>query len=274
MLLFTGQGDYFMKINKVPYIAYREGKKIVCTAFRKDDNVCSRLVPVIISHGFTSDQSKTEGYAVKLAEAGYAAFTFDFIGGGFHTKSDGEMTDMTVLSEVEDLKAVIEALRSRPALDMDRLVLMGCSQGGFVSGLTAAELKDAVHRLVMLYPALCIPDDARRGSMQMLKFDPENIPDIIEAGPVRLSGEYARCMLDMDACAEISGYDGPVLIIHGDADEIVPYHYAEDAYRAYTEKRGTDTSVRLIILPGAPHGFYRSYFDTACSEIVEFLRED
>lgn len=262
-----------MKVNKVPFIARREGKTIRCVAFRRDEMVCRKLQPVIISHGFTSDKSKTEPYALRLAEEGYAAFTFDFIGGGFHTESDGTMMDMTVLTEVEDLKAVISAVSQRPALDMDKLVLMGCSQGGFVSGLTAAQIPDKAAGLIMMYPALCIPDDARRGSMQMLKFDPHNVPDVIEEGIVRLSGEYARCVMDMDAVKEVSAYDGKVLIVHGDEDEIVPYHYAEDAYDAYCRRRGGAKNVQLVRIRGAHHGFKDKDFEISCDAVLSFLRE-
>lgn len=65
---------------------------------------------------------------------------------------------------------------------------MGCSQGGFVSGMTAAQLKEQIRGLIMFYPALCIPDDARKGHMMFSEFDPQNIPDTFrcerEAGKV------------------------------------------------------------------------------------------
>lgn len=261
-----------MKINEIPFQTKRGSLTIRGTAFRKADNVCTKLVPVIISHGFTSDQSRTRPYAEFLAEHGFAAFTFDFIGGGYRTVSDGKMTDMTVLTEVEDLKCVIEYLKDRPAIDMDRLVLMGCSQGGFVSALTAAQLKDKIGKLVLMYPALCIPDDARRGSMQILRFDPQNVPEFLEAGPLKLSGKYAECMMDMDAVAEILPYDGPVLIVHGDQDAIVPYHYAEDAFRGFSGK-GNDQTVQLVTIPGAGHGFEGEDFDSACEAVLEFLEQ-
>ena len=57
---------------------------------------------------------------------------------------------------------------------------MGCSQGGFVSALFAAAHPNVVvSRLILFYPALCIPEDARRGKMLMYAFDPSNIPEQI-----------------------------------------------------------------------------------------------
>ena len=47
-----------------------------------------------------------------LAEMGYVAFTFDFCGGSAMCgKSDGKTTEMSVLTETKDLKAVIEYVR-------------------------------------------------------------------------------------------------------------------------------------------------------------------
>lgn len=46
---------------------------------------------------------------------GYVAFTFDFCGGSAMCgKSDGKTTEMSVLTETKDLKAVIEMLEIFP----------------------------------------------------------------------------------------------------------------------------------------------------------------
>ena len=100
--------EAYMKVNKLPFIVQRDGMKIECTAYRRNDMVCTKQIPVILCHGFTSDQRSTAPYAERLAEHGFAAFTFDFIGGGFETKSDGTMMDMTVFTEIEDLKARLQ----------------------------------------------------------------------------------------------------------------------------------------------------------------------
>ena len=65
---------------------------------------------------------------------GYVAFTFDFCGGyAMCGKSDGKTTEMSVLTETKDLKAVIEYVRNLSYTDSEKILLMGCSQGGFVS---------------------------------------------------------------------------------------------------------------------------------------------
>lgn len=54
-------------------------------------------------------------------------------------KSDGNTTDMSVLTEVKDLEAVIEYAESKTYTNSSKILLMGCSQGGFVSAITAAK---------------------------------------------------------------------------------------------------------------------------------------
>lgn len=54
-------------------------------------------------------------------------------------KSDGNTTDMSVLTEVKDLEAVIEYAESKTYTNSSKILLMGCSQGGFVSVITAAK---------------------------------------------------------------------------------------------------------------------------------------
>ena len=227
------------------------------------------LKTVIISHGFTSNMTRTRPYGIALAEADYRCFVYDFCGGGLESSSDGSFTDMTPMTEVEDLLAVVGYVRSRDDTDNDAITLTGCSQGGFVSGLVAAKLQDQIHSVILLYPALCIPDDARKGSMQFFRFDPQNVPDVIEAGPFKLGGSYPLSVMDMDQDQEIAKYNGLILIIHGDSDEIVDVKYAQQLFD-YLISCGKD-SCALHILEGAPHGFKDAYFDTAMDIMLAFL---
>ena len=133
---------------------YRPGKEAAET---------EKLPIAIFSHGFMANQGMMKGYAKAAAALGYAALTYDFCGGCLVGKSDGKTTDMSVLTEVEDLLAVLAWAKGQDFADPGRIVLAGASQGGFVSALAAARLGDEVKKLVLFYPALCIPDDARKG---------------------------------------------------------------------------------------------------------------
>lgn len=71
--------------------------------------------------------------------------------------------EMTVLTEKEDLSTVLDYVKNQPFVDSNHIFLMGCSQGGFVSALLAAERENEIEKLILNYPALCICDDCRKG---------------------------------------------------------------------------------------------------------------
>ena len=156
------------------------------TATEAHENVAeSQKSPVIImSHGFLGNENHFIAYAEAIAKIGYIAVTFDFNGGGPKSTSSGKSIDMTVLTEKADLLAVIKYVESLEYVDKNNISLMGFSQGGFVSAMTAAELNDRIKQLVLFYPALCIPDDARKGKMLMISFDPQDIPPVICQNPM------------------------------------------------------------------------------------------
>lgn len=226
-------------------------------------------IPVVLSHGFLANQKIMKKYAKALAEAGYVAFTYDFCGGALLGKSDGKFSDMSIDTEKDDLKAVVAYTRTLEGLRHDRLVLLGASQGGFVSCLVAAEWKDAVDRLVLLYPALCIPDDAKKGKMLTLTFDPADIEGTLRSKPFRFSAEYPRSAMGIDIYAEIAKIDAPVLIVHGDADKIVSPGYSERAVAVAPNKNS-----ELAVLKGAKHGFNKKQYREATDRAVAFLRKN
>ncbi len=218
----------------------------------------------IVSHGFMAWQDTVRQYAKELARMGYCAYCFDFCGGSVMKKgkSDGATTDMSVLTEVRDLEAVIEYTQSLPYTG-NELLLMGCSQGGFVSALVAAKHPGLVSKLVLFYPALCIPDDARAGKMMLAKFDPKNIPERLNCGPMKLGRCYVADVIDMDPYEEIKPYRGPVLIVHGTKDSIVNPDYSRQAQHTYP-------NAKLHMIEGGGHGFGRKHDAIAIAHLRRF----
>lgn len=250
----------------------KDGLTIFGTIYRpKGDH----LPIAIVCHGFMAWQDSVKHYAAFLAEMGYAAFTFDFCGGSAMCgKSDGKTTEMSVLTETKDLETVIEYVRNLSYTDSEKILLMGCSQGGFVSALVAAKNNFPIEKLVLFYPALCIPDDARAGKMMIAKFDPQNVPDTFRCGLMKLGRCYAMDVMQMDAFAEIKNYAGRVCIVHGTKDKIVDVSYANRAAEAYksTMPIGMQESkrVQLHFIDGARHMFSKKYDVIAMKLLKEF----
>ena len=217
---------------------------------------------VILSHCFLANQKSCRAYAEMLAKQGFICLTFDFCGGGLGVKSDGKTEDMTVLTEVLDLKAIIACVKRKSFTD--RIVLMGCSQGGFVSAMVARRLKDDIAGLILLFPAFCIPDDARKGQMMAYHFDPEHIPDLLGKFPMKLGGDYAKTVLNMNIHEEIKGYEGPVLYLHGTEDKIVDIAYAREAHTYYEDCVYHE-------IDGGGHGFRGKYDQEARRYLMDFV---
>jgi dienelactone hydrolase len=242
-----------------------------------------RFPVAVVSHEFMANRLFTMRYARLLSSLGYAAFCYDFSGGCVVGASQGRTTDMTVFTELEDLKAVITYAKAQPYADPDRLLLMGCSQGGLVTALTAAKPETRAEAIILFYPALSIPDDARKGSMMSARFDPADIPETMRCGLMKLGRDYAASVLDLDPFSVISAYRGDVLIVHGNADTLVDISYSRRAYDAY--RAAAETALQageIAAMPriafhevdGAGHIFLRPKHDQdAVRAVTAFLAD-
>lgn len=211
-----------------------------------------------------ANQKHIKPYAEYLANMGYVVFTYDFCGGGLMSKSDGKFKDMSIDTEKRDLLCVIDYVARLDYVDSSKLILAGESQGGFVSCMVASERN--VDKLILLYPALCIPDDARKGKMLFMQFDPENIEDTLKCKLFRFSPEYPKSASSLNIYEIITKIPAPILIIHGSKDGIVNIDYAKRA-----REKAVNANSRLIILDGAKHGFNKRQIKIANEHIKAFL---
>ncbi len=197
----------------------------------------------IVSHGFNGTHAFASDYIRTLNGLGYTIYAFDFPSGSVHSRSDSNTVNMSVIDEKNDVKAIVRHFLSRPDIDSSRVVLIGESQGGLVSALAASELKDTVSNLVLIYPALCIPDNWNERYRTVAE-----IPDTTRFWDVSLGKRFFMELRDLDVYGTISGYEGPVSIIHGSEDPVVPPSYSEEAVKRYK-------NAHLEIIAGAGHGF-------------------
>lgn len=151
--------------------AERDGNRIYGVLYRPQD-AGEKLPAVIFSHGFGGTYRVGVPYAQALAEKGYAVYCFDFCGGSYSSQSDGSPLDMSLRTEQEDLEAVICMVQELDFIDADNLFLMGTSQGGAVSAVTAADHPDEIRGLILLYPAFIMAERANE-----LFQSEEEIPD-------------------------------------------------------------------------------------------------
>ena len=217
----------------------------------------------IVVHGYTGHME--EPHIVEVAKAinevGMATLRVEMYG---HGKSGGEFRNHTLYKWVTNMLAVVDHVRT---LDfVTDLYITGHSQGGLLVMLIAGMCPDLFKGVIPLSPAWMIPEYARRGELLGAAFDPGNIPDEIVQGEVNvLSGNYARVAQTIHPEDEIARYNGPVLIVHGDQDEAVPYEYGKKAAELYK-------NARLVTIEGDDH-CYNNHLDKVTAAVQEFLKE-
>lgn len=194
-----------------------------------------RCPMVLLMHGIFSSKDfiPMPSLAKGLAGAGIASIRFDFNG---HGGSEGRMQDMTVEKEIADALAVWEYARSLPYVT--EIGLLGHSQGGavasMVAGKLAAEGGVPPAGAVLIAPGSVIKDACRNGKFFNARFDPEDPPAYVRCwGVMRLGREYLLTTQQLDIYGTAARYDGPVLLLHGSQDGIVPLWCSEKYLEAY-----------------------------------------
>lgn len=213
---------------------------------------------VIVVHGFTGNMEERHILAISgmLNEIGFATLRADMYG---HGKSGGEFHNHTLYKWLSNLLTLIDYARS---LDfVTDIYLCGHSQGGLAVILAAALKHDVIRGLIPLSPATMIPEYARRGEMLGVVFDPDHIPEEIRSPrDWVLGGNYLRVAQTIRVEDAIDRYTGPVLLVHGDADESVPMQCSVDAAARYQ-------NAELVIVKGDTH-----CYDFHLDEVVGAVR--
>ena len=212
----------------------------------------------ILIHGFTGHMEEDHIIAAMeaMVETGVSVLRVEMYG---HGKSDGQFKDHNLYKWVNNVFSVMKYVKT---LDfVTDLYLCGHSQGGLLTMLIGGMFPDAFKAIIPLSPAWMIPEVAREGSILGTSFNPEHIPEVISSGDWDLSGDYIRVAQTIHVEDEIERYKGPVLIVHGDDDEAVPYSCGVKAAELYK-------NARLVTIHGDDHCYTRHL-----NEVSDALRE-
>ena len=236
----------------------RDGKKIAGVLYMP--NGSGDFPAVILGHGFGANMANMDGYARAFANEGIAAYVFDFIGGGNDIKSDGEMTEMSVLTEAADMNIVFDGIAELDGIDSSRMFLMGESQGGLVATYVAATRPDDILGLIALYPAYSIQADTRGRTP-----DIENMPETFNVMGKTLGKIYNIDIMSFDIYEMIPDINKKALLIHGEADSLVPVAYSERAVKLFPD-------AELVTIERAGHGFSGKALKEAKQLSIDFVK--
>lgn len=146
-------------------------------------------------------------------------FLFDYRGYG---QSQGQPSEKGTYL---DGQAAFNYLRSRSDVDPQRIILFGRSLGGGVAVELAS--REKVYGLILESPFTSVPDMAKK------------VVPLLPLGPI-IRTKY-------DSLSKIGRVQAPLLVIHGDMDEIVPMEQGMRLYEAAGDPK------ELYIIPGAGH---------------------
>lgn len=236
------------------------GSRHIYGIISKPQYTGSKQPVAIIAHGFNGTHAYGRAYFKTLNDLGYQCYAFDFPCGSVNSRSDSNTMNMSVLDEQSDLEAIVRHFRQQPDVDAGKIVLIGESQGGFVSAMTAAHIPQYINKLVLVFPALCIPENWNTRYPEVT-----DIPDTTRLWNVPLGRRFFMELRDIDVFKTIRKFRKPVLIVQGDADAVVSMEDSRRAARLYKD-------ARLYVIPGAGHGFKPEEQQLSLGQIKAFLK--
>ena len=250
---------------------------------------------VVLSHGWPLNSDSWEAQQMFLAENGFRVIAHDRRGHGRSTQVwDGNDMD----HYADDLAALIEEL------DLRDIVLIGFSTGGgevarYIGRHGTSRVRAAV--LVSSVPPFMLKtddnpsgvpievfDELREGSLK----DRSQLYKDLAAGPFfgkNRGGEVSEGMQDAfwrqgmeaghksaydsiaafsatDMRGDLAKFDVPTLVIHGDADQVVPFEVGGKASAAMIE------GAELKVYDGAPHGVTDTHKEQLNADLLAFVK--
>lgn len=219
-----------------------------------------KMPVLILIPGFTGhiEEEHILGVSKAATDSGYVCLRAELYG---HGKSDGDFYDHTIYLWLQEAIRVINYACSLPYAG--NVILAGHSQGGLLAVLAAGVMGDKISALLPLSPAMCIPEDSKRGHILGVDFDNENLPEFIQSDNWKLSSNYIRVARMLPVDEAINRFKKPVLIIHGTNDEAVPYDCGKNLCAQYS-------NAKLISIKDDNH-CYNYHLDEVVQSVKDFL---
>jgi pimeloyl-ACP methyl ester carboxylesterase len=204
------------------------------------DRLAGRPPAYVYLHGLGSVRAgeKSEALLAKARREGRAFARFDFRG---HGSSSGTL-EHTLLSDlIEDAETVLRAVGPS--------VVVGSSLGGLVAAWTAARLArsrpELVERLLLIAPAFgYVPRMRARADPLLLR--------LADGREFHLDQKYLDDAGHYDEVALARSLAMPVLVVHGEHDDVVPVSVSREFFERIPHRRK-----RLWVVPGGDHRLNR-----------------
>ncbi|MGL4401681.1 MAG: alpha/beta hydrolase [Luteolibacter sp.] len=212
-------------------------------------------VLVILGHGLTGDKDRPLLVALAngLAEIGWPCLRISYTGNG---ASEGAFEESCLTKNVGDLQAVLEMVP-----DDTQAVYAGHSMGG-AAGVLAAARDIRISGLVSLAGMTRTAEFVQREFGEVTPgegcmWEDEDFP---------LSRKFVDDLTHIgDTLSAAEAVTQPWLLVHGDADDLVPVQDGRDAYEAATCQK------EWLEIAGGGHSFDESSYPQIISTINRWL---
>lgn len=212
-------------MERIPVI--ENGREVSHIAVRFDPSRQEGRPCILYLHGFGSEQTgeKADFFRQQALGDGFGFCSFDFQG---HGQSGGDLRDLTLTRNLEDVGRVHDLLRDR---GHERLILLGSSMGGGTALWYSAFHPEEIVAGLHIAPAL----EMDRGLLTWA--GPERARLWEETGTIHFQNEWVSCDLgwtlieDLRAHpleALLTRYQTPCLLLQGKQDTSVSWRSVLD----------------------------------------------
>ena len=225
-------------IRKVPYedVFIKSFDKLTLHARLYDQK--SNTV-AILCHGYRGTPYRDfSGGATEILKLGYNVILIDERA---HGQSQGHSITFGV-REVDDVLKWVEYARSRFGKDI-KIVLVGISMGGATVLMCADKIEGDV-KIIADCP-FSAPSIMLKETIRSIKLPVNFFYPILNLSAIMFAHTN---MNKRSAYDSVNNTNHPILIIHGDSDQVVPHHISEDLYKKHQDK------IQYELFPGANHG--------------------
>jgi alpha-beta hydrolase superfamily lysophospholipase len=207
---------------------------------------------VAIIHGWESARDRTLPTALFLHAAGFHCLAIDVRG---HGANPAEALPLSAGEFGLDAVAAFWALLARPEVTVGAVA-------GHSMGAIGAILAGAADPRVAAVVATSGPADPYRLTRQTFHLARLPIPDPIAYPLAWLTTRVylaprGHTVAEISATRAIARYRGPILLAHGDADQVVPFGHLGRLARAARSSRlaASAAPVETLVLPGGQHSW-------------------
>jgi uncharacterized protein len=211
---------------------------------------------LIVCHGFAGTKIGGSRRFVEFAryavKHNLSVFRFDFAGSG---DSDGDLVDLTLDRELEDLQAAIDLVATIDGVDLKRIGLVGHCLGG-VTVIRESARNSQVYKTVAWAPFTDLSGTVQR----LVGEDAFSILQESDEAEFLYHGELMQCgpkilkqSSELDMFKEVAQVNQPLLIIHGTEDVTVPLQEVKQLVEQV--QMTSENPPKLQIIEGAHHSF-------------------